>query len=150
MFLGAIPRALWRDKPLMMGNLYIMQRYLPERFTDETGEVVNPSMAGEMLLSGGLWFVVFWSLILGVMFMLVYRWAQTHRGSRIALALNVWLSLNVFNLLRSGTGIVSPLVTFTVMSTVVLVTSKLAVTIARRAALTEDQLIGDRSVAARH
>ena len=150
MFLGAIPRALWRDKPLVMGNLYIMQRYLPERFTDETGEVVNPSMAGEMLLSGGLWFVVFWSLILGVMFMLVYRWAQTHRGSRVALALNVWLSLNVFNLLRSGTGIVSPLVTFTVMSTVVLVTSKLAVTIARRAALTEDQLIGDRSVAARH
>jgi hypothetical protein len=138
MFLGAIPRALWRDKPLVMGNLYIMQRYLPERFTDETGEVVNPSMAGEMLLSGGLWFVVIWSLILGVVFMLVYRWTQTHRGSRISLALYAWLCLNVFNLLRSGTGIVSPLVTFTVMSTVALVTSSVMAAIARRAAITED------------
>jgi WzyE protein len=132
-FLGPFPRILWPDKPLVMGNLYIMQRYLSERFTDEAGEVISPSMAGEMLVSGGLWFVVVWSLILGIGCILVYRWAQRHRESRIAIAAQVWLSLNVFNLLRSGTGIVAPLVTFMAISSLVLVTSWLAVTISRGA-----------------
>jgi hypothetical protein len=132
-FLSAIPRVVWRDKPLVMGNQYIMQRYLPERFTDETGEVISPSMAGEMLVSGGFWFVIGWSLLLGIVLTLVYRWTQKHRRSPLALAVYVWLCLNVFNLLRSGTGIVSPLVIFTVVSTGVLIVSGLAMAVVRGA-----------------
>jgi WzyE protein len=138
MFLSPIPRAVWAEKPLVMGNQYIMQRYLAERFTDESGEVISPSMAGEMLVSGGFWFVIVWSLILGILVAGVYRWTQTHRGSRLSLAVYTWLCLNVFNLLRSGTGIVSPMVIFTTISAVVLVTSQLAAAVARRAAATED------------
>jgi hypothetical protein len=140
MFLGPFPRILWPDKPLVMGNLYIMQHYLSERFTDELGEVINPSMAGEMLVSGGLWFVIVWSLLLGIGCILVYRWAQRHRDSRIALATQVWLSLNVFNLLRSGTGIVAPLVAFVVISSLVLAASWLSTTISRGAVVGERRL----------
>jgi hypothetical protein len=70
----------------------------------------------------------------------VYRWAQRHRGSRIALAAQVWLSLNVFNLLRSGTGVVAPLVTFVVISSLVLAGSWLWITISRGAVVRDRRL----------
>jgi hypothetical protein len=71
----------------------------------------------------------------------VYRWAQRHRESRIALATQVWLSLNVFNLLRSGTGIVAPLVTFVVISSLVLAASWLSMTISRGAVVGDRRLV---------
>lgn len=104
-----IPRFLWPTKPLVMANQFIMERFLPERYTGYTGEVVSPSMPGEMILSGGLFFVIFWSLILGVLFAVVYRKAHSRHPSAMATVAYVWLSLNVFNLLRSGTGILSQL-----------------------------------------
>jgi hypothetical protein len=144
--LSAIPRAIWLDKPLILGNQYIMERYLPERFTDESGEVISPSMAGEMLLSGGIWFMTVWSFILGVAIALVCRWTQTHRRSRLAIAVYAWLCLNIFNLLRSGTGIVSPLMVFTAMSALTLVASRIAATVSRGACRPAPSLavIGDR------
>src|SRR5437870_6193169 len=151
MFLSAIPRVFWPDKPLVLGNQYIMQQYLPQRFTDETGEVSSPSMAGGMFASRRLWFVVVWSLVLGIAFTLVYRSTVRHPGSRLSLAVQAWLCLNVFNLLRSGTGIVSPLLVFTTISTVVLVVSRLAASVIHRAAVAEDRplVIGGEGAEAR-
>ena len=121
------------------------------RVTDETGEVTSPSMAGEMFTSGGLWFVVVWSLVLGIAFTLVYRSTVRHPGSRLSLAVQAWLCLNVFNLLRSGTGIVSPLLVFTTISTVVLVVSQLAASVIHGAAVAEDRplVIGGEGAEAR-
>jgi hypothetical protein len=131
--LSSIPRAAWPEKPLVLGNQYIMQHYLSERFTDEAGEAISPSMAGEMLLSGGVWFVIVWSLVLGIGCMTVYRLAHRHLDSPVAVAAYVWMSLNIFNLLRSGTGVVAPLLTFTGVSVTVLVVARLAATVVRGA-----------------
>ena len=131
--LSSIPRAAWPEKPLVLGNQYIMQHYLSERFSDEAGEAISPSMAGEMLLSGGIWFVIVWSLVLGLGCMTVYRIAHRHLHSPVAVAAYVWMSLNIFNLLRSGTGVVAPLLTFTGVSVVVVVVARLAAMVVRGA-----------------
>lgn len=110
LFTSQIPRFLWPTKPLVMANQYIMERFLPERYAGYTGEVVSPSMPGEMILSGGIFFVILWSMLLGVLFAVLYRKAHRRRASAMATVAYVWLALNVFNLLRSGTGIVSQLV----------------------------------------
>jgi hypothetical protein len=101
---GVIPRFLWSDKPVIFGNLFIQKIYLYERYTSATGEVISPSMPGEMLLSGGVFFMCMWSVMLGIFFTVHYRWA--HRsGGWVFPALYVFLAANVFNVLRSGTGV---------------------------------------------
>ena len=101
---GVIPRFLWPDKPVVFANLFIQEIYLHERFTGATGEVISPSMPGEMLLSGGVFFMCIWSVMLGMFFAVHYRWA--HRaGGWVFPALYVFLAANVFNVLRSGTGV---------------------------------------------
>jgi oligosaccharide repeat unit polymerase len=119
-FQVAVPRFLWADKPLIMGNLFIMERYIPERFSDHTGEVVSPSMPGEMLLSGGMVFMVLWSCLLGLLYALIYRYAHRTDHSLLPVLAYSWLSINVFNLLRSGTGIISPLIVFLLNAFIVL------------------------------
>src|SRR5262249_8007483 len=52
-FIGLIPRFFWPSKPLIFGNQFIMREYIPERFFGVEGEVISPSMAGEMIVSGG-------------------------------------------------------------------------------------------------
>jgi hypothetical protein len=143
--ISPIPRVAWPEKPLVLGNQYIMQRYLSERFTDEAGEAISPSMAGEMLLSGGIWFVIPWSFLLGVGCATVYRWAHRRRRSPIALAAYVWMSLNIFNLLRSGTGVVAPLMTFIGVSVVVVVVARLASTVVRGAVERPEELAAARA-----
>lgn len=120
-FQGAVPRFLWSDKPLIMGNLFIMERYITERFSDHTGEVVSPSMPGEMLLSGGVVFMVLWSCVLGFLYALSYSYAHRRNRSVLSVLAYSWLALNVFNLLRSGTGIISPFIVFLLIASIVLV-----------------------------
>ncbi len=121
LILAVIPRFLWTDKPLLMGNSYIMSEYIPERFTDYTGEVLVPSMAGEMILSGGITFMIPWSFLLGCLYVIFYNYAHKEKSSRISVVLYLWLTLNIFNLLRSGTGIIAP---FLVVSGVALIVLK--------------------------
>lgn len=111
-FQSPIPRFIWPDKPLVLGNMYIMQNYLPEKFTDAFGEVISPSMPGEMILSGGIPFMVIWAFILGLLFAFVYN--RSHRninGVYWKLAY-MFLVLNLFSMLRSGTGIVYPFILY--------------------------------------
>lgn len=109
-----IPRFIWPDKPLVVGNLAIMERYLPERYNGHDGEVVSPSMAGEMILSGGVPFLIVWSSIIGLVIGLIVRSvsSQTHNSISFNSIIYIWLSLNIFNLFRSGTGILGSLLVF--------------------------------------
>jgi len=108
---GTVPRLLWPDKPVIMGNLFIQEIYLYERFTDETGEVISPSMPGEMLVSGGIVFMCIWSFILGLFFALHYRLAYLSKNW-VWKILYAFLAANVFNVLRSGTGVLGAYILF--------------------------------------
>ncbi|WP_404385075.1 hypothetical protein [Caenispirillum salinarum] len=101
---GFIPRQIWPDKPLEMGNIYIMKQYLWERYNGPFGEVVSPSMPGEMLLSGGIFFLVSWSAICGGVFGALYRWAHGPNADIWAVIIYAYAALNIFNYMRSGTG----------------------------------------------
>ena len=125
-FIGLIPRFFWPSKPLIFGNQYIMERYLPERFYGFGGEVISPSMAGEMILSGGFFFMLIWSFLLGCLFAIVYRWAHQPNAPRLVTMIYVWLVLNTFNLLRSGTGLIGALITFIFAASIVLFGAKTA------------------------
>lgn len=105
------PRFLWPDKPLIYGNLFIQEIYLHERFSGEIGEVISPSMPGEMLVSGGIVFMISWSTMLGFVFRFIYQKAYSSTGW-VYPVLYAWLFLNIFNLLRSGTGVVGAFVVF--------------------------------------
>jgi oligosaccharide repeat unit polymerase len=108
---GTVPRFLWPDKPVIMGNLFIQEIYLFERFSSETGEVISPSMPGEMLVSGGIIFMCACSFLLGLFFTIHYRLA--HRSnSWVWKVLYAFLAANVFNVLRSGTGILGAYILF--------------------------------------
>jgi len=109
---GWFPRILWPDKPLVMGNLLIMQEYLWERFSGATGEVISPSMPGEMIVSAGFFFMLIWSFFLGCIFLIAYRLAHQRNVSLVTVCIYIWLWLNVFNVLRSGTGIIGSLLVF--------------------------------------
>ncbi|WP_298636692.1 O-antigen polymerase [uncultured Thiobacillus sp.] len=104
-----VPRFLWPEKPLIYGNMFIQQEYLYERFTDETGEVVSPSMPGEMIVSGGVLFMLIWSLIIGLIYLFSYRKALASNNF-IAPLVYAFLVTNVFGLLRSGTGVLGSLI----------------------------------------
>lgn len=119
-FRSIIPRFIWSDKPLVMGNQRIMAEYIPERYTDYTGEVLAPSMAGEMIVSGGVVFMVFASVVLGILYTILYRIAHNVRSNTFSFLLYTWMTLNIFNLLRSGTGIIGPFIVFTILSTSIL------------------------------
>lgn len=108
---GTVPRFLWSDKPVIMGNLFIQEIYLYERFSGEIGEVVSPSMPGEMLVSGGIIFMCFWSSFLGIFFALHYRLAHQSRNW-VWKVLYAFLAANVFNVLRSGTGVLGAYILF--------------------------------------
>lgn len=108
---SVIPRFLWPDKPDVFGNLFIQKIYLYERFTDGLGEVISPSMPGEMLLSGGVFFMCLWSIALGMFFAAHYVWAYRAR-EWVFPALYVFLAANVFNVLRSGTGVLGAYILF--------------------------------------
>jgi len=124
-FIKPIPRFLWPNKPLVLGNMYIMSEYLPERFTDYTGEVVSPSMAGEMIVSGGVLFMAIWSFFLGLLFAVFYQRAHRKESSPLSIVLYIWLILNVFNVLRSGTGIISPFIVFASVAGIVIFCSRI-------------------------
>lgn len=104
-----VPRFLWYDKPLIYGNLYIQRLYLYERYSDETGEVISPSMPGEMLVSGGIFFMVTWAFFIGIIYLYTYRKAVESHTFWWPLVY-VFLVTNIFGLLRSGTGVIGSLV----------------------------------------
>lgn len=108
---GSVPRFFWPDKPVIMGNLFIQKLYLYERFTSETGEVISPSMPGEMLLSGGVFFMCIWSFLLGLFFSLHYKLAYRSKNW-VWVVLYAFLAANVFNVLRSGTGTLGAYILF--------------------------------------
>lgn len=108
---GSVPRFLWPDKPVIMGNLFIQQIYLFERFSSETGEVISPSMPGEMLVSGGVFFMCIWSFLLGLFFSLHYKLAYQSKNW-VWTVLYAFLAANVFNVLRSGTGTLGAYILF--------------------------------------
>lgn len=107
-----IPRFIWSDKPLLHANQQIMSEYLYERYTDYTGEVLAPSMAGELIVSGGIVFMIPASFLLGLLAVFFYNKAHYAHTSYFYLIVYTWLVLNMFNLLRSGTSIIAPLWVF--------------------------------------
>ncbi|WP_301102382.1 O-antigen polymerase [Propionivibrio sp.] len=115
---GWFPRFLWEDKPEIMGNLYIMQYYMEERFNGGVGEVISPSMPGEMIASGGIFFMILWSFFIGCVMRLVHFKAIVQR-TPVSTIVYIWCCLNAFNLLRSGTGILGSLFIFTTIALIV-------------------------------
>lgn len=110
LILPFIPRAIWETKPLIQGNQLVMQSYFPERFSGYTGETISPSFPGEMILTGGIFYMIIWLFILGILFSWIYRRAQTRGG--LYLVAYIWCILNIFNFLRSGTGVVGYFIVF--------------------------------------
>ena len=113
LILPFIPRFVWAEKPLIQGNQLIMQEYFPERFGGHLGEVISPSLPGEMILAGGLIYMMVWLFILGFLCGRLYTLAQTKGG--FYFIAYIWVLLNMFNFLRSGTGAVGSLIMFTVI-----------------------------------
>ncbi len=109
-----VPRFLWPGKPLVQGNQLIMQEYFPERFGGHLGEAISPSFPGEMILTGGILYMAVWLLILGFGVAALYRKAQA--GGGFYYVAYMWVLLNIFNFLRSGTGTVGSFVLFVLVS----------------------------------
>lgn len=110
LILPFIPRAIWPGKPLIQGNQLVMMHYFPERFLDHTGEVISPSFPGEMILTGGIFYMIICSMVLGAGMRWIYRKAQTQGG--LYFVAYIWCMLNMFNFLRSGTGMVGSFLLF--------------------------------------
>jgi len=109
-----IPRFLWADKPLVSGNQLVMQEYFPERFGGHLGEAISPSLPGEMMLTGGLFYMAIWLTILGFLCGRLYFLSQT-RGKFYLIA-HMWVLLNIFNFQRSGTGTLGSLIRFSLVA----------------------------------
>ncbi len=116
LFVSVVPRFLWQDKPLVAGNQFIMQLYLPERFTGHLGEVVSPSMPGEFMLSGGFFFMLFWSAAIGLLFHFFYFKLHQPKAKLFFLMGYLFLAININNLLRSGDGMLGVFVVFCVVA----------------------------------
>ena len=117
LLLPFIPRFIWLEKPLIQGNQLIMQEYFPERFEGYLGEVISPSFPGEMIITGGLIYMMVWLIILGFLCGRLYTLAQTKGG--FYFIAYIWVLLNIFNFLRSGTGVVGSLIMFTVIGLII-------------------------------
>lgn len=118
-----VPRFVWPDKPLIYGNLYIQERYLFERFGGHTKEVISPSMPGEMILSGGIAFMILWTALIGTAYGFLYLKAEKS-DSWFFPVLYVWLTANIFGLLRSGTGTIGSLLIFSAICLFILILQK--------------------------
>jgi hypothetical protein len=77
-------------------------------------------MAGELMVSGGIVFLIPASLLLGLLVTFFYNKAHTATTSPFYLIVYTWLVLNMFNLLRSGTSIIAPLAVFYALTFLVL------------------------------
>ncbi len=119
---SVVPRFFWPDKPLVMSNQFIMQIYLPERFTGHLGEAVSPSMPGEFMLSGGIFFMLFWSAAIGLLFYFFYFKTHQPKAKLFFLMGYLFLAININNLLRSGDGMLGIFVVFCVVALIVRLT----------------------------
>lgn len=109
-----IPRFLWSEKPLVQGNQLVMQYYFPERFSGHLGEAISPSFPGEMILTGGLIYFLVWTVVLGIMVAKLYKYALTRGG--LYFFTYIWVTLNMFNFMRSGTGTLGSLILFVIVA----------------------------------
>lgn len=109
-----IPRFIWEGKPLVQGNQLIMQHFFPERFNGHLGEAISPSFPGEMILTGGMIYFVLWTLLLGILVGKLYKLALVRGG--LYFISYIWVNLNMFNFMRSGTGMIGSLVFFLIIS----------------------------------
>jgi len=109
-----IPRVVWAGKPIIQGNQLVMQNYFPERFSGAAGEVISPSFPGEMMLTGGVIYMIIYSLVLGVGVRWIYQRSQNRGG--LYFVAYLWILVNIFNFLRSGTGAVGSFFLFMVVA----------------------------------
>lgn len=109
--LGLIPRYAWPDKPSVFGNLHIQSIYLYERFMGHDGEVISPSMAGEMIVSGGLFYLIPISYALGYFYKIHYIKAMSS-NSWVWRSLYLFCFISLINIMRSGTSFISAYLLF--------------------------------------
>jgi len=111
LFVAFIPRFLWPDKPDVFGNMSVMRDYFFERYGGFSGEVLSPSMPGEMMVSGGMIFLIMWSLIVGSLYYIIVNKAY-YSKNKVWIILYIWSLINLVNLLRSGSGVLGSMFFF--------------------------------------
>lgn len=120
-----IPRSIWRGKPLLQGQMYIMSFYLQERFTGPLGESISSSIPGELITSGGIITMIILSLFMGMFYAYLYKNISNNKNSmfhQIAYAYAV-IQLNAF--CRSGTATINGIIFFIICAKIITTFHKL-------------------------
>ena len=105
-----IPRFFWADKPLIRGNQFVMQKYFPERFGGHLGEAISPSFPGELIITGGFFYMIIFTLMFG--FIVAKCYINSQRIGGIYMVVYIWILLNIFNIMRSASGTLGSLLMF--------------------------------------
>ncbi|WBU31254.1 hypothetical protein OOZ54_07090 [Rhodopseudomonas palustris] len=112
-FLSMIPRTLWAEKPMVYGSLEEQRFLYPEMFISPYYATLPPSFVVDFSYGFGIPFGLFLALALGG----GLRWTDRHlygETNPFARAVALFVFMNVFNIVRSGTGFLQVLSIFSV------------------------------------
>lgn len=115
LFLSKIPRALWPGKSVINGKIMIVKSLLPEFYVSNTNyNSASPSIVGDALASGGIFFVIVISVVYGILFYNLYR-AARNTDNLISNLLYLFLISNFNNFCRGGSDILGNLIYYYIL-----------------------------------
>lgn len=115
LFLSRIPRAIWAGKSPLDGKVMIVKNLLPEFFVSNREYTsASPSIVGDALASGGLFFAVILSVLYGVIFYNIYRNARDS-DNLISNLMYLFLIINLNNFCRGGSDLLGNLLYYYVL-----------------------------------
>ena len=83
----------------------------PERFDGHMGEAISASLHGQLLLDGGLFYMIFTIFVMGLFYRYLY-YLFIKKNFFFFNIIYIWFTINIFGLLRSGVGIFSGFINF--------------------------------------
>lgn len=116
MGLSLAPRAIWSAKPLIYGNNAQQYFLYPEWFKDGLMIVaMPPSFVVDFVFGFGVLGALLLALVLGRVFRVAEGLLTQPGANMAARAFSLFLFINMFNIVRSGTSIVQSLILFSIV-----------------------------------
>jgi hypothetical protein len=112
-FLGLIPRTLWVNKPEIYGSVAQQHFLYPWMYADGAATTTIPvSYVTDFVFGLGLMVGLLMAFMLGRLFRILHEYLWSRDSHFILKGLSLFTFLNMFNVLRSGTGFLQSVIMF--------------------------------------
>jgi len=116
-FLGLVPRVIWTDKPEIYGSVAEQFFLYPWMYVDGAATTTLPvSYITDFIFGFGILFGLVMAFFLGRLLKVLHMYLWQRQQRPVLFGMSLFLFLNVFNVLRAGTGMLQGMLTFLIIA----------------------------------